>query len=215
MKNLLSIVLMLALVMGVTTSTFAQSKEDKKKEKAEKKEWKKKAKSYSKSPLSLRDDLNGKDEQISKLTKELNDLKKRLSNCNSKVDSLQEIVNKKSAELAALETKYQKLQAAYDAEKNKVEKDIDQGLVYKVQVGAFVHFDINKYLKDTGENFEGETADGMNKYTMGKFKDYTLAEAFMKDIKKMGIKDAWVVPLIDGKRVTHEEAKAYTAKGGK
>lgn len=215
MKHILTILLALTFVLGATSVTYAQSKEEKKQEKAEKKEWKKKAKSYAKSPLSLRDDLGGKDEQIAKLTKDINDLKKKLSGCNSRVDSLQDIVNKKSAELAAMETKYQKLQAAYDAQKNNVEKDIDRGLVYKVQVGAFVHFDINKYLKDTGENFEGENADGMNKYTMGKFKEFALAEAFMKDIKKMGIKDAWVVPLIDGRRVTHEEAKKYQEKGGK
>ena len=60
-----------------------------------------------------------------------------------------------------------------------------------------MHFDINKYLKET-ENFEGETRDGMNKYTIGAFKEFAIAEGFQKDVKKMGVSDAWVVPFIDG-----------------
>ena len=87
--------------------------------------------------------------------------------------------------------------------------------VYKVQLGAFVHFDINQYLKETDKNFEGETQDGMNKYTMGNFRDKDVAESFKKDIQKMGIPDAWIVPHIDGTRVTMEEARQYLGKQGR
>lgn len=216
MKHVFSVLLSMVLVLGLATSAYAQkpSKEEKKQAKEETKTWKKKAKSYAKAPLSLRDDLAGKDETIKKLNADIADLKKKLAACNNTADSLQELANKRAAELAALETKYQKLQAAYEAAKNVVEKDIDPGLIYRVQCGAFVHFDINQYLKDTGENFEGETKDGMNKYTMGKFKDSNVADLFKKDVQKMGIKDAWVVPYIDGQRVTHEEAKKHLEKQG-
>ena len=41
------------------------------------------------------------------------------------------------------------------------------------------------------------------------------AEAFKKDIQKMGIKDAWIVPYIDGVRVTMTEAEKFMGKQGK
>ena len=131
------------------------------------------------------------------------------------IDSLQNLVSAKNSELAANKAKYEKLQAAYEAQKNINEKGIIPGLVYKVQIGAFVYFDINKYLKDTEKNFEGETADGMNKYTMGNFRDLDVANQFKKDVQKMGIEDAWVVPYIDGVRVTMEEARNYLGNQGK
>lgn len=191
------------------------SKEDKKKEKEEKKQWKKKAKSYAKEPLSLRDDLENANKKLRELSDKNKQLQDKFARQQSTIDSLQNLLNQKISEIAALNAKYEKLQNAYEAQKKINEKSIIPGLVYKVQLGAFVHFDINKYLKDTGENFEGETADGMNKYTMGNFRDMTVADAFKKDVQKMGIKDAWIVPYIDGVRVTTNEAEEYLKKQGR
>ena len=210
----------LALV-NAPVSTYAkdknkkkEEKEAKKREKRERKAWKKKAKNYKKNPFALRDDLEGANKQIKDLNAKLNACNEKYSRLLGTVDSLQTLIGRKNSEIAALKSKYEKLQAAYEAQKNINEKGIIPGLVYKVQIGAFVYFDINKYLKDTGENFEGETADGMNKYTMGNFRELAVAEAFMKDVQKMGIKDAWIVPHIDGIRVTHEEARNYLSRQG-
>lgn len=211
----------MGLMIGAGQATYAQkaskkeAKEEKKKEKLEKKLWKKKAKNYSKAPLSLRDDLENTNKQLKELSAKNKELMNRLASCNKSVDSLEAVNRAKVNELAALNAKYEKLQVAYEAQKNVTEKNITPGLVYKVQLGAFVHFDINKYLKDTGEAFEGENKDGMNKYTVGQFREYEVAEAFKKDVQKMGIKDAWITPLIDGKRVTHEEARQYISRQGK
>lgn len=220
MKKILSILLLMGLVFGSVNVSYAQKetkkerKDRKKKEKVEKKLWKAKAKNYKKSPLSLRDDLENVNKQLKELSAKNKELMKRLAACNSAIDSLEAINRSKVNELAALNAKYEKLQVAYEASKNVVEKNIIPGLVYKVQIGAFVHFDITSYLKDTGESFEGENRDGMNKYTMGNFREYEVAEAFKKDVQKMGIKDAWVTPIIDGKRVTHEEARQYISRQG-
>jgi len=214
MKAILSLLVCFGLVLAVATPVMAQkpSKEEKKRMKEESKMWKSKAKSYGKTPLQLRDDLEALNEQIKQLSDKNKELMTKLSNCNSQVDSLQGALNSKIAELAALEKKYEQLQTAYAGQKNVNTKGIIPGLVYTVQIGAFVHFDINKYLQET-ENFEGETADGMNKYLLGRFKEVEVAENFKKDIRKMGIRDAWVVPYIDGVRVTHEEAKKYQERG--
>ena len=219
MKKAISILLLFGLFAVIAVPVQAQkndkkaAKEAKKKEKAEKKLWKKKAKGYSKEPFSLRDDLESANNKLKDCSVKNKDLLDQLANMRSVNDSLRAAANSRLNELAALNSKYEKLQAAYEAQKNINEKNIIPGLVYKVQIGAFVHFDINQYLKDT-ENFEGESKDGMNKYTIGNFRELNIAEAFKLDVRKMGIKDAWIVPFIDGKRVTMEEARQYISRQG-
>lgn len=216
MKKFLTILTVAFLSVGMANGVVAQkkSKEEKRKEKRERKSWKKRAKKYAKKPFSLRDDLETTNKKLKELSDQNKELQRKYSSRLATIDSLQAIIGQNDSKIAALRTKYEKLQKAYEAQKNINEKGIIPGLVYKVQIGAFVHFNINEYLKDMDKNFEGETADGMNKYMMGNFREFTMADNFKKDIQKMGIKDAWVVPYIDGTRVTMEEAEEYLAKQG-
>ena len=226
MKRLcLILTLLLCGVLAAGSVSYAQSggkkkskqelKREKKRKKKEKKTWKKRAKQYAKNPLALRDDIGNPKDRIRELEAELSTCNKQSERMERSLDSLQNLLAAKVAELSAQRAKYEKLEAAYAAQKNINEKGIIPGLVYKVQIGAFVYFDINNYLKDTDRNFEGETADGMNKYTMGNFRDLSVADAFKKDIRKMGIGDAWVVPYIDGLRVTMQEAREYLGNQGR
>jgi hypothetical protein len=216
MKRYLSILVILLMSFAVISPVMAQddAKADKAKEKAEKKLWKKKAKTYAKSPLSLRDDLEAVNKQLKDCNARNKDLQAKLVSQENTIDSLQAALSAKIAELSALNTKYDKLQAAYEAQKNVTDKNIQPGLIYHVQVGAYVHFDMNQHLVHTDKTFEGENRDGMNKYMMGNFRDLANAEAFRDDIRKLGIKDAFVVPYIDGTRVTIEEAGKYNGGSG-
>ena len=223
MKRVLTICVLLFIGIAIIGAPmYAQdskddkkaAKEEKKRQKREAKSWKKRAKNYSKNPLSLRDDLENANQQIRSLNEKLKACNERFAGMQNSLDSLSNLLSARESELAAYKAKYSKLEAAYEAQKNINEKGIIPGLVYKVQIGAFVYFDINRYLKDTEKNFEGETADGMNKYTMGNFRDLEVADQFKKDVQKMGIKDAWVVPYIDGVRVTMEEARKFLGNQG-
>ena len=215
MKRFASIVLVMFLAVAFAQPMMAQkkSKDDKKKEKEEAKLWKKKAKSYAKAPLSLRDDLETANKQLKECSDRNKNLQGKFSGLESTIDSLQNVLNAKNAEMAALNTKYEKLQTAFEAQKSIVVSNIIPGLIYHVQVGAYVHFDMNQHLVQTDKTFEGETRDGMNKYMMGNFKDVANAESFRDDVRKLGIKDAFVVPYIDGTRVTIEEAAKYNGGG--
>ncbi|MGI9543756.1 MAG: Ezrin/radixin/moesin family protein, partial [Cyclobacteriaceae bacterium] len=52
------------------------------------------------------------------------------------------------------------------------------------------------------DNFGGEVdSDGTQRYTLGNFKDYWQADKFKKYLREMGVKDAWIVPYKDGRRV--------------
>lgn len=215
MKRSLLIIVALIIGLGAASPVAAQtSKEAKKAAKKEKKLWKKKAKKYAKSPLTLRDDLETANKKLRECSEKNKSLQDKYADLQASYDSLASILSSKESELAALSRKYNKLEAAYQAQKNVNDKGIVPGLVYRVQVGAYVHFDMNQYLGDTEKSFEGENQDGMNKYMMGNFRGMTNAEAFRDDIRKLGIKDAWVVPYIDGTRVTTEEADAYLSKQG-
>ena len=74
------------------------------------------------------------------------------------------------------------------------------GVVFKVQIGAFRNKDLSKYF-DNNENFSGENADDLQKITLGQFRDYWEADTFKKYLREMGVKDAWIVPYKDGVRV--------------
>lgn len=217
MKKYLFIVFALVLGIGLANPAFSQkkSKEERKKEKAEKKLWKKKAKSYAKNPLSLRDDLESANKRLRECSAKNKDLQDQFAALNARVDSVNSILSSREAELAAMSRKYEKLETAYQAQKNVNDKGIKPGLVYRVQVGAYVHFDMNQHLMHTDKTFEGESQEGLNKYMMGNFRDISFAEAFRDDIRKLGIEDAWLVPYIDGTRVTKEEAQAYLDNQGK
>lgn len=75
-----------------------------------------------------------------------------------------------------------------------------KGTVYKVQIGLYKQFNINKYFEQP--RYIGyEEVDGMNRYIISYFPDEEVAKSFVADVRKMGIKDAFVSKYIDGERV--------------
>lgn len=86
-----------------------------------------------------------------------------------------------------------------------------KGTVYKVQIGLYKDFNINKYF-DQPRFIGYEEVDGMNRYIISYFPDEEVAKAFVADVRKMGIKDAFVSKYIDGIRV-YEWSKNPKYKG--
>ncbi|HEX8532302.1 MAG TPA: hypothetical protein VF646_19835 [Cytophagales bacterium] len=82
---------------------------------------------------------------------------------------------------------------------------ISAGVFFEVQIGAFQNFDLQKYGEDLAR-LRGETEEGMNKYVLGRFRNFKRAEAFKTDVQRMGINDAFIVATIDGRRVELAEA---------
>ena len=81
------------------------------------------------------------------------------------------------------------------------------GVFFEVQIGAFEHFDLDSYKEDLVKMNIDKT-DQIDQYTLGKFRDLDRALTFRKDVQKMGIKDAFLIAKIDGKRVSIKEALA-------
>ena len=62
----------------------------------------------------------------------------------------------------------------------------ESGTWFKVQVGAFENIDMSEYFKNN-PNFSGEeTEDGLQRITLGRFRDYWEADKFKKTLRKMG-----------------------------
>lgn len=79
------------------------------------------------------------------------------------------------------------------------------GVFFEVQIGAFEHFDLTDY-KDDLVKMNIDKTEQVDQYTLGKFRDLDRALAFRKDIQRMGIKDAFLIAKVDGRRVTVKEA---------
>jgi hypothetical protein len=83
---------------------------------------------------------------------------------------------------------------------------LPDGLVFRVQIGAFknpISLDAFKGLTPVG----GETTpQGFIRYQAGMFDQYNNANAVKNDLKKLGYTDAFVVAYLNGKRVNLEMA---------
>lgn len=82
------------------------------------------------------------------------------------------------------------------------------GVFYEIQIGAFEDFNLDAYRGQFVNLRPAGKTDNLDRYTLGKFKDYEQANRFLKDIRRMGIKDAFMLAKIDGERVTIKEARA-------
>lgn len=80
---------------------------------------------------------------------------------------------------------------------------VNWGIFFEVQIGAFEYFDLRNYLEDFVRLKEVDE-EGMYKYVLGRFRSYEDAKAFRKDMQTIGVKDAFIVALVDGQRIVEE-----------
>lgn len=201
MKNLALILSIIFCVSAVNVATAQLTKK-------EKKEWKKKLKKTS-------------PEQFKRMYDENASIKSEVSSLQGQLSSVQATMGEKDAKIAELTEKNRKMEAQVNAAKKAIAKAkqessaggtatvaspvSDEGVVFKVQIGAFRNKDLSKYFENN-ENFGGETdADGVQKITLGRFRDYWEADTFKKYLREMGVNDAWIVPYKDGNRVAMKD----------
>ena len=86
-----------------------------------------------------------------------------------------------------------------------------------MQIGAYKKRDLSNILE--GEQLQGmfgqEQSEGINIYTLGNFQNYWNVNQFKKELRAMGLKDAWIVAFKDGQRVPIKEALPEVVKGKK
>ena len=186
MKNILLLICFL-LITGVAHESYAQLSSK------EKKEWKKR-----KSKMS-EDEFKAMFEENSALRGQVNTVKGQITTLQSRISDKDAKIAELTEEIRNLE----QLAAAPPVQEvaQRPSGNYDQGVVFRVQIGAYKNKDLSQYFENT-DNFSGETDDnGVQKITLGVFRDYWEADTFKKSLREMGVKDAWIVPFKDGTRV--------------
>lgn len=196
MKTKISLIIF-ALFFAFAVPAYSQMS------KKERKEWKKRAKELKNNP-----------EELKALEEENESLKSSVASLNSQVDNLKTQLADKNAQINAAREEAQEAKAMAEMARQKAMKSNKQaqptaldesGTWFKVQVGAFENIDMSEYFKNN-PNFSGETTEeGYQRITLGRFRDYWEADKFKKVLRKMGVKEAWIVPYKEGVRVPLKE----------
>lgn len=191
--NVIKILVSIVILSLVPYMSFSQTRAEKKKLKQELKTYKRMK------PMEIRSMKLNYENKL----KDKNNQAQQAKMLQKRVDSLQTLLNSNGARMSALES--QLLAAQTDAASAK--KGTAKGYYYRVQLGAYKFFDVNTTkATQTDDTFLTETKNEIDKYVVGLFFTLEEADKFKNDIRKLGIKDAFVVPYKDGQRITHKEA---------
>jgi predicted nuclease with TOPRIM domain len=206
MKYLWIVALFLFTLTAVPEGVQAQelSKKEKKRLKKEQKRKLKELKKMNAGDFQkLQDQQQEYKQQASELSDEITSLKNQSESKDSEIRQLKDQVRRLEGQLQEARAELE----AKPAEQNvPLSNEYDEGLVFRVQIGAYRDKNLEQYLTATSESFNGETdAQGLQIYTLGNFRDYWEADKFKKYLRAMGVKDAWIVPYRDGARVPIKE----------
>jgi cell division protein FtsN len=175
----------------------------------EKKEMKKMAKELKRNPEQMKamvEENESLKSSVASLTAEVENLKGQLSNKNAEIATArQEAQEAKAMAEAQRQRANEMAKKAKEAQNSEPNALDESGTWFKVQVGAFENIDMSEYFKNN-PNFSGEeTEEGLQRITLGRFRDYWEADRFKKTLRKMGVKEAWIVPYKEGVRVPLKE----------
>lgn len=207
--------LSLLLLCGLMALPLFLSAQDM--DKQERKKWKSLAKKYKKDPQLLKVEIETYEASIAALKTQIKELERRLQEQTANQSSNDDEVAQLGMRTVELENQVKRLTAENGrlqeelASRNNLSRmGVPAGLVYRVQVAAFIHHapDLPESLSS---GFTIEEDDGFKKYLVGAFRTYDEAGALRDEFKLMGVDKAWVVAYIDGQRVTIEEANSYLA----
>ncbi len=83
---------------------------------------------------------------------------------------------------------------------------LPEGLVYKVQIGAFRNPIAPEIYKELSPVSAETTTNGLTRYTAGLFNKFANANSAKVEVRALGYRDAFVVAFLNGKRISMEEA---------
>jgi len=208
MKTLVSFLLCLGLFL-TTTQAQELSKE-------EKKELKNRAKEFKKNPEMLKvllDDYEELQNEIGDIRSENRQMAEKLRVAEAELQLKDEKLLSLESDIAALNTQLMQAQAEARESSRGMPENVDStprpnmsnGLVYKIQIGAFGKRNIDEDLMTT-DNMNVENEAGLQKILVGEFKDFEKAKTLQEELIAMGVKGAWVVAYQDGVRIPLKDA---------
>jgi hypothetical protein len=147
-------------------------------------------------------------EEFKALVEEKSQLSQENSNLLEKISYVEQQINRKEDEIDKLARQVISLSTEQNQDSNSsqhsLKEDWNKGIVFKVQLAAFDELDLREFTEN-GSDLKIIDEEGYIKYILGQFRDYDMADLFKKKLRKIGVKEAWVVPYKDGKRVALKE----------
>lgn len=144
--------------------------------------------------------------KFSAVQEQRNEIQDDLNLCRQRATNLEANLSELRAELANMEDIERQLAVAnvtiadLSEEVSKCETELTEGVVFKVQIGAYNQRQIPQDL-DQSVNLDIEKTDGMDKVVLGQFREFERADALQKQLRAMGVENAWIVAYEDGTRV--------------
>ncbi len=109
---------------------------------------------------------------------------------------------------------YARMDEAVYSDDNPIPLDIalPEGIVYKVQVGAFRNAIPQSHFAEFAPIMGETVGTGITRYTVGLFKGFTSADLAKAEIRGLGYRDAFVVAFRNGVRIPLYEAREVTGE---
>ncbi len=208
-KTILTWALSLALFLACLLPGLANAQVSK----DEAKFWKQKAKMYKKDPMALKTEFENYQQQIEDLKSQVKELMENQTGTSDEEASLRMRIIELENNSNRLEKENARMRKELASRNQVAEMGIRTGLVYRVQLVASVLHEFDSPAS-ASDDVVVERSDGYNKFLIGGFRAYNEAERFREEVKVLGFDDAWIVPYIDGVRVSIDEANEYRQNEG-
>ena len=213
MKHLVACIFIFSIFFFTTIELFAQDNETltRKEYRQKKKALKDTAREYYWNLERFEDLLNAR----SKYQEENDSLKQAYDDLLAELRRLQEIEdearrlsienNKLNEEVDALNKNQKTEIVSYPKPKPKpklLNKVPNKGTYFTVQVGAYSYNNYSNISRQAkGQTVIVERANGLNKYLIGLFSNYSQASSLKRRLLNIGMPEAWIVAYKNGMRV--------------
>lgn len=182
--------------------------------KEEKKKYKDLARNYRKDLFALKTLLEEHDyyrEQAGQAQTQISDLNAQLSMKDRQINDLQQQNADLNQQIIALQSAPPPPVATQPGEV-MTDQPILNGVVYRVQIGAFNQNQVDAELATT-PNLSLESSGDLQKVVVGQFTNYANAQRLRDRMRQMGVKGAFIVAYNDGMRIDVKDAMRMTGEG--
>ncbi len=177
-------------------------------------DWNARAEQYRQDPAALQayvENCEANETQIATLRRQVTDYQNQQG---SSQGSLQAAQNSAAAAQAEITQLRQQLAAAQAAPRNDeviTDQQMVSGVIFQVQLGAYAQNKVDPNLA-TGDALDLSDQNGLQKVVVSQFRTYANAAALRDRLKRMGVKDAFVVAKNNGERIDVQEAMRMTGQ---
>lgn len=138
-------------------------------------------------------ELEQAQQRLATVQRQMSDNGGELNRLQSQIATLQQQL---SVSQSNLNTVTQQMQASSD----------DYGVWFRVQIGAYEDRRIDNNLANS-DQLGLEQQNGVQKISLGRFRNYEEAKSLQQQLQAMGVKGAWIVTYRDGQRVPIESVQ--------